>query len=122
TLNSLQLPGVTFRAIEFLPTFQKHGGVGCGGVFLHVLDREAFKPVITGAAMVKTCFDLYSEEFRWKIPPYEYVFDRNPFDVIAGTTSLRESFERGIELSEIQSSWAEDENSFRALREKYFLY
>ena len=121
-LNSLELSGVTFRAIEFLPTFQKHGGVNCGGVFLHVLDRAAFKPVITGVAMVKTCFDLYSEEFKWKNPPYEYVFDRNPFDVIAGTTGLRESFEQGVELSEIEKSWKEDENSFRSLREKYFLY
>jgi uncharacterized protein YbbC (DUF1343 family) len=121
-LNSLELPGVTFRAVEFLPTFQKHADTGCGGVFIHVLDREAFKPVITGAAMVKTCFDLYGSEFKWKNPPYEYVFDRNPFDVIAGTTKLRESFERGAGLDEIESSWREDEKSFRALREKYFLY
>jgi uncharacterized protein YbbC (DUF1343 family) len=121
-LNSLELSGVTFRAIEFLPTFQKHMNTGCGGVFLHVLDRDAFKPVITGAAMVKTCFDLYGSEFRWKNPPYEYVFDRNPFDVIAGTGKLRESFERGSELSEIENSWKADEDSFRASREKYFLY
>ncbi|MDQ3799315.1 MAG: DUF1343 domain-containing protein [Acidobacteriota bacterium] len=121
-LNSLELPGVTFRAVEFLPTFQKHADTGCGGVFIHVLDRQAFKPVMTGAAMVKTCFDLYGSEFKWKNPPYEYVFDRNPFDVIAGTTKLRESFEQGTDLSEIQSSWQEDEKSFRVLRERYFLY
>ncbi|HEX8371099.1 MAG TPA: DUF1343 domain-containing protein [Pyrinomonadaceae bacterium] len=121
-LNSLELPGVTFRAVEFLPTFQKHGGTGCGGVFVHVLDRDLFKPVITGAGMVKTCFDLYDSEFRWKNPPYEYVFDRNPFDVIAGTSKLRESFEQGMNLSEIEKSWKEDENAFRNLREKYFLY
>jgi uncharacterized protein YbbC (DUF1343 family) len=121
-LNSLELSGVTFRAIEFLPTFQKHGGIGCGGVFLHVSDRQAFKPVITGAAMIKTCFDLYGSEFKWKSPPYEYVFDRNPFDVIAGTTKLRESFEQGMELGEIEKSWKEDEDSFRNLREKYILY
>jgi uncharacterized protein YbbC (DUF1343 family) len=121
-LNSLELSGVIFRAIEFLPTFQKHANNGCGGVFIHVSDRQAFKPVITGIAMVKTCFDLYSEEFKWKNPPYEYVYDRNPFDVIAGTTKLREGFERGIELGEIEKSWKEDENSFRALREKYLLY
>ncbi|HEY0051726.1 MAG TPA: DUF1343 domain-containing protein, partial [Pyrinomonadaceae bacterium] len=121
-LNLLELPGVTFRAVEFLPTFQKHVGVTCGGVFVHVLDRHIFRPVITGAALVKTCFDLYGSEFKWKNPPYEYVFDRNPFDVIAGTTRLRESFEQGIELSEIESSWKKDENAFRGLREKYFLY
>lgn len=121
-LNLLELPGVTFRAVEFLPTFQKHAGVTCGGVFVHVLDRHIFRPVITGAALVKTCFDLYGSEFKWKNPPYEYVFDRNPFDVIAGTTRLRESFEQGIELSEIERSWKKDENAFRSLREKYFLY
>jgi uncharacterized protein YbbC (DUF1343 family) len=121
-LNSLELSGVTFRAIEFLPTFQKHKETGCGGVFVHVSDRETFKPVITGAAMVKTCLDLYGSEFNWKNPPYEYVFDRNPFDVIAGTTRLRESFEQGIELGEIEKSWKADEDSFRKLREKYFLY
>ena len=38
--------------------------------------------------MVKTAYDLYKDEFRWKEPPYEYVYDRNPFDVISGTSSL----------------------------------
>jgi uncharacterized protein YbbC (DUF1343 family) len=121
-LNSLQLPGVTFRAVEFIPTFQKHADTGCGGAFVHVLDRSTFKPVLTGVAMVKICFDLYGAEFKWKNPPYEYVFDRNPFDVIAGTTKLRESFEQRIELAEIAESWKEDENLFRVSREKYFLY
>jgi uncharacterized protein YbbC (DUF1343 family) len=121
-LNSLELPGVTFRAIEFLPTFQKHFNSPCGGAFVHVLDRRAFKPVLTGAAMVKICFDLYPEAFRWKNPPYEYVFDRNPFDVIAGTTKLREGFERGISLAEIADSWKIDEENFKSLREKYLLY
>jgi uncharacterized protein YbbC (DUF1343 family) len=42
--------------------------------------------------------------------------------VIAGTTKLRESFEQGMALGEIEKSWKEDEDSFRSLREKYFLY
>jgi uncharacterized protein YbbC (DUF1343 family) len=121
-LNSLELPGVTFRAIEFLPTFQKHANTACGGVFAHVLERDVFKPVITGAAMIKTCFDLYGSDFKWKNPPYEYVFDRNPFDVIAGTTRLRESFEQKMELAALEKSWHEDENLFRLTREKYLLY
>jgi uncharacterized protein YbbC (DUF1343 family) len=121
-LNSLELPGVTFRAIEFIPTFQKHAQQLCGGVFVHVTDRDTFKPVITGIAMVKTAFDLYPEEFKWKDTPYEYVFDRNPFDVIAGTTKLREAFEQGIDLKEIERSWEKDLESFQKQRSKYFLY
>jgi uncharacterized protein YbbC (DUF1343 family) len=121
-LKSLELPGVIFRATDFMPTFQKHSNEVCGGVFVHVTDRNAFKPVITGIAVIKTIFDLYRDEFEWKNPPYEYVFDRNPFDVIAGTTKLRESFENGRSLNEIQNSWKADEESFRELRRKYLLY
>jgi uncharacterized protein YbbC (DUF1343 family) len=121
-LNALQLPGVYFRSCVFQPTFQKHAGVGCGGVQTHVLDREEFEPVITGVAMVKTAYDMYRDQFRWKDPPYEYVYDRNPFDVIAGTESLRIAFEQGSSLNSIQESWQPSLDEFRQTRERYLLY
>lgn len=121
-LNQLQLPGVTFRAIEFMPTFQKFSREICGGVFIHVTDREVFKPVITGVGMVKTIFDLYRDDFKWKNPPYEYVYDRNPFDVIAGTAKLREDFEKGTELKEIEKSWYRGLEKFKELRTIHLLY
>jgi uncharacterized protein YbbC (DUF1343 family) len=121
-LNGLQLSGVYFRATGFQPTFQKHGGRGCGGVQIHVLDRQAFEPVITGVAVVKAAFDMYRDQFRWKEPPYEYVHDKNPFDVIAGTSALREALERGDSLNTIERSWKDGVSAFRSLREKYLLY
>ena len=121
-LNELNLPAVFFRSCVFRPTFQKHGGVSCGGVQIHVLNRNEFEPVIAGVAMVKLAFDMYPNEFRWKEPPYEYVYDRNPFDVIAGTSSLRESFERGDSLKTIEAQWQEPLVEFRKLREQYLLY
>lgn len=121
-LNSLELPGVTFRAWEFLPTFQKHAQKLCGGVFVHITGRELFEPVITGAAMIKTAFDLYPRDFKWKNPPYEYVFDRNPFDVIAGTSKLREDFEKGIDIEEIREQWKKKVEGFKLTRQNYFLY
>ena len=47
-MNGLGLPGVHFRPTYFEPTFQKHARTTCGGCQLHVTDRAAFKPVITG--------------------------------------------------------------------------
>jgi len=122
TLNQLALPDVFFRSCIFRPTFQKHAGVSCGGVQIHVTDRQAFEPVITGIAMVKTACELYRSEFRWKDPPYEYVYDRNPFDVIAGTSSIREALEQGIGLEEIQSTWSLGFDGFMKARERYLLY
>jgi|ERR1051325_2769644 uncharacterized protein YbbC (DUF1343 family) len=122
TLNALNLPGVFFRDCVFRPTFQKHGGTSCGGVQTHVIDREVFEPVTTGLAMVKAAYDLYGSEFRWKEPPYEYVYDRNPFDVIAGTSSIRQAIERGSSVSEIETGWATGLNDFATLREQYLIY
>lgn len=122
TLSSHDLPGVYFRSCVFVPTFQKHAGQACGGVQIHVIDREAFEPVITGIAIVKTAFDMYGEAFRWKDPPYEYEYDRNPFDLIAGTPALREAIERRDSLPEIENSWRGPLREFEALREKFLLY
>jgi uncharacterized protein YbbC (DUF1343 family) len=122
TLNALNLPGVFFRSCIFRPTFQKHAGISCGGVQLHVTNRTEFEPVITGVAMVKVAYDLYQDEFRWKEPPYEYVYDRNPFDVIAGTSSVREAIETGSTIEDIQRGWSEGLNAFKEVRERYLLY
>lgn len=121
-LASLELPGIVFRPVNFLPTFQKHAGNVCGGVFLHITDRKTFEPVVTGLGMIKTVFDLYPEEFKWKTPPYEYVYDRNPFDVIAGTSRIREMFEEKTDLESIKLSWQKDVKDFRQMSEKYLLY
>ena len=121
-LNGLGLPGAYFRACYFQPTFQKHARETCGGVQLHVTERGEFEPVLAGVAAIKVAYELYGDYFRWKEPPYEYVYDKNPFDVIAGTDRLRKAFERGDTLTEIESSWGPDLERFAAERAGYLLY
>jgi uncharacterized protein YbbC (DUF1343 family) len=121
-LKSLELSGVIFRSTKFIPTFQKHAGKVCEGVFLHVSDRETYESVITGLAVVKTIFELYPNEFKWKEPPYEYVFDRNPFDVISGTFQTRQFIEKRIDINGIKTSWQGDVEKFTELRKKYLMY
>jgi len=121
-LNGIGLQGAFFRSCLFRPTFQKHAGQPCGGVQIHVTDRERFEPVIVGVAMVKTAVNMYPDDFRWKDPPYEYVYDRNPFDVIAGTTKLRRAIEEGIAIQAIGESREDGLTEFRKVRERYLLY
>jgi uncharacterized protein YbbC (DUF1343 family) len=121
-LNGLGLPGVYFRASSFQPTFQKHAGQTCGGVQIHVLDRQTFEPVMTGVAAAKVIYELYVDKFKWKEPPYEYVYDQNPFDVIAGTDKLRKSFEAGESLESIRDGWSKPLAEFVSAREKFLLY
>jgi len=121
-LNGFDLPGAYFRPHSFQPTFQKEAGRLCHGVQIHVTDREAFHPVITGIAVIKAFHDLYPEEFRWQDAPYEYVFDRPAFDVIAGGSTLREQIERGASVAEIAASWEADEAKFAEMRAPHLLY
>ena len=121
-LNALGMPGVYFRSCVFQPTFQKHGGVSCGGVQIHVLDRNSFEPWFAGIAMAKLVHDMYRDDFRWKVPPYEYVYDKNPFDVISGTAKIREAFEKGIELEAIREATEKPLEEFKELREAFLLY
>jgi uncharacterized protein YbbC (DUF1343 family) len=121
-MNSLDLPGVIFRAAEFLPTFQKHAKTGCGGVRLHITDRETFTPVRAGVAMVKVIYDLYGDKLKWKVPPYEYVYDRNPFDVICGTDKIRRVIESSGSMAELDGILENGYAEFLQMREKHLLY
>lgn len=121
-LEGIGLPGVAFRSVGFIPTFQKCAGEGCGGIFIHVTDRAVFEPVFTGLSIIKAIFDLYPDDFKWKNPPYEYVYDRNPFDVINGTTKVRELYERGGSFDELRAICVQDVKSFDTLRQKYLIY
>lgn len=116
------MPGVTFRPLHFQPTFHKFAGEVCGGLQIHVTGRSAFKSVITGIAAISAIRRIYPEHFAWKPPPYEYVYDKLPFDVIAGSARLREQVEAGASVADIEESWREALDRFGALRKRYLLY
>lgn len=121
-LKSDPLPGVLFRPVHFQPAFHKFAGELCGGIQLHVVDRDSFKPVITGVAIVTAIRRLYPELFVWKTPPYEYVYDKLPFDVINGSARLREQIEAGASMSAIEDSWRGGLSDFAERRGCYLLY
>jgi uncharacterized protein YbbC (DUF1343 family) len=121
-MNALQLPGAIFRPAVFEPTFQKHAKKACGGCQIHVTDRDAFRPVMTGVALIAMFRRLDETRFAWRQPPYEYEKEKLPFDILAGSDTLRQQIEKGMTATAIAESWHEDEAAFRTLREKYLLY
>ncbi|WP_043639175.1 exo-beta-N-acetylmuramidase NamZ family protein [Nonomuraea candida] len=65
-LAALGLPGVRFREAWFTPMFHKHAGLPVRGVQLHVHDRDAFRPVLTGLSILHVARELYPGELNWK--------------------------------------------------------
>lgn len=121
-LGNLNFPGVSFREAYFRPTFCEFAGQTCGGIQLHITDRDAFTPVIVGIAMVKTIYDMYPDKFQWRQNAYEYEFGKNPMDVVCGTARIREMIEGGLPFDEIASFLQRDLPIFTALRERFLVY
>jgi uncharacterized protein YbbC (DUF1343 family) len=121
-LNARRLPGVHFRPVVFEPTFQKHARVACGGCQIHVRDRHAFRPVLTGVAIVDALRAADPSRFAWKPPPYEYEHDKQPIDVIAGSPSLRAAIDRGMGADAIAEGWQATAAAFETMRRPFLLY
>jgi len=121
-MNALGLDGVYFRPAGFEPTFQKHAKQPCGGCQIHVTDRELFKPVKTGVALIEMFRRFDPVRFEWRQPPYEYEHQKMPIDILAGSDVLRQQMERGLPVEEIAASWRDEEQEFRRLRQPYLLY
>ena len=114
--------GAIVRQTAFQPTFQKHGGRVCFGAFVHPIDRGAFNPVRTGLALLRGIAALFSGEFAWKQPPYEYEHDRLPIDVIAGGPWVREWAEGSHAWPDFDAREKADVARFAAERREWLLY
>jgi uncharacterized protein YbbC (DUF1343 family) len=121
-MNGASLPGAYFRPAGFEPTFQKHAKQPCGGCQIHVTDRSAFKPVVTGVALIEMFRRFNPSKFAWRQPPYEYEHDKMPIDILAGSDVFRQQIESGVPVSDIAASWSDDEAAFERLRAPYLLY
>ena len=121
-MNELDLPGVYFRPAVFQPTFQKHAQQTCGGCQIHVLQRDDFRPVLTGVALIHMFRRFDPNRFAWRPPPYEYEHHKVPIDILAGSDVLRKQIETDTSLKAIAASWTRDEAEFDRIRRPYLLY
>jgi uncharacterized protein YbbC (DUF1343 family) len=110
-LNALGLPGVRFRPTAFIPTFSKHTNQVCSGVFVHVLDREAFDPQRTGLWMLKTLRNRYPSDFSIT----------GTADRFFGVVGLSNAINT-MTPEEIIAGWQTRLDAFKAIRANHLLY
>jgi len=116
------LPGVTFRAVGFTPTFDKYTGESCNGAFIHVTDREAFLPLRTGIAIFQALHDLGPGKFGWRADAYEFVEDVPAFDLLCGTDQVRRGIEEGWPLDRLMEGFSAQTESFAKQRAPFLMY
>ena len=122
-LNEKNLPGLFFRPQYFKPQFQKWTGRVCGGVQLHITERNKIKPLITSISILSSIKELYPDEFTWRTEAYEFVSDRLAIDLLYGNSTLREEIESGtLSIDKLEALWKEDRKLFIPQREACLIY
>jgi uncharacterized protein YbbC (DUF1343 family) len=121
-LGEEDLPGAAFRPCWFEPTFQKHARTSCGGVMIHVTDRERFRPFLTGVAFLRAARRLAGPTLRWRTETYEFRDDVPAIDLLAGSDAVRIAIDAGRSLAEISAPWADELRPFLAEREEHLIY
>jgi uncharacterized protein YbbC (DUF1343 family) len=121
-MRSRKLPGFALREHAFEPTFHKWTGEVCRGFQIHVTNPALYKPYLTTLAILQDVVTLHRDRFEWKQPPYEYVTDKPPIDVLTGDPAIREAVESGADLRALEASWARDIRAFDREARPYRLY
>jgi len=101
-LMRYDLPGVDFREAYFIPNASKFQGTRCAGLQVYVTDRDSFRPVVTGVAVIAALHGLYPDQFAFRPPSAE---GRRFFDLLAGTASVREAINAGASPWDIAATW-----------------
>jgi uncharacterized protein YbbC (DUF1343 family) len=121
------LAGCKLRDVTFQPTFHKHEGKMCRGVFIHAegpfYDHQAFRPWRLQALAFKAIRRLYPDYPLWRDFPYEYVFDKLAIDVINGSELLREWVDDGEAApADLEELTMPDERAWEEERKAFLIY
>lgn len=115
--NDKKITGVLARPVSFVPAYQKHEGVICGGVQLHIENRNTLHSLRAGVALVETIANVYSGQFQFTQNENGKYF----FDLLAGTKRLRKYIFDGKAESYLEES-QQDLEIFKKMIKKYLLY
>jgi uncharacterized protein YbbC (DUF1343 family) len=121
-LNQKKIPGIRFRPVFYMPTFNKYKGRLCGGAQVYVTNDRRYDPFSMGLEIIQVIRTLYPDKFKWRKPPYEHEKDKMPFEILAGNSWIKEYMEKNQPVSSIRQRWQMDLYRFKRKRRKYLLY
>jgi uncharacterized protein YbbC (DUF1343 family) len=117
-LDRRHLPGVAFRPTWFTPMFSKHANASCGGVQVHIIDRDAMQAVAVGMHLLEALRKLHPGIFEWR----QNVPGRYFIDLLLGSDQPRQRLDAGELVKLVLADWEDDIRAFEARRQPFLLY
>ncbi len=94
-----RIEGAVLRPVRFKPLWGKHRGVEVSGVYIHVTDRDAYRPFEAAVRLLHAVWTL-SDEAEWLESR-----GRPRIDLLAGTEKVRMAVEGREPLEEALEEW-----------------
>jgi uncharacterized protein YbbC (DUF1343 family) len=111
TLNTLQLPGIAFTAVQFTPDASTFTGELCEGVRFTITDRSVFEPLTTGLGIARQLLLDYPDD--WQTDRY--------IRLLGNEAALRALLDHKS-VAGIKATYRNGLDDFMARRAKYLLY
>lgn len=119
-LRQAGIAGAAFRPAYFTPTFSKHAGQRCGGVQIHVTDRQQLDATALGVHVLAALMAQGDNQFAWLPPRRE---DAPYFiDLLAGGDAVRTTLSSGGSSADLLARWRDDARDFIQQREDILVY
>lgn len=118
-LNALQVPGVFFRPIYLKPFYATMKDEQIQGVQVHFLDYAKAPLTDIQFLVMQETAALYPDKAVFDVADKKRF---RMFDIVCGTTQIRERFARNNRWSDIKDYWYKDAGAFKKLSKKYYLY
>ncbi len=118
-LNAKRIPGVNFRPIHLKPYYSVGQGKNYQGVQIYLADFSKARLSDIQFHVMEVAATLY---------PDHKVFDHasenrfDMFDKVNGSDFIRLAFSKNHRFDDIKSYWTKDEEAFKKLSKKYYLY
>lgn len=116
-LESYSLPGVSFRTIYFKPFFGSQKGQLVKGLQYFFTDYESARITETQFYVMQAVAELYPDK-----KAFEIISGYGLFDKVCGTDYVRTEFQKRYDFTDIKDYWRKDEEAFRELSQRYYIY
>jgi uncharacterized protein YbbC (DUF1343 family) len=118
-LNSLNLSGVFFRQISYIPFYKDTTGIRYKGVQIHITDRNRVNFEQVQLAILEALIRLFPENNIFERAKPERI---NSFDKAVGSDDVRRALLNNTPVDEILRRIDQERALFMIKREKYLLY
>lgn len=116
-LESYCLPGISFRTIWYKPFSGSLKGQLVKGLQFFFTDYENARVTETQFYVMQAVAELYPDKKAFSV-----ISGYGLFDKVCGTDYVRKEFVKRYRFDDIKDYWRKDEESFRALSQKYLIY